>query len=106
MDVTSWVIATFTIVIAISTGIYTWVTWRLLKQSRNAFLADVVFRMLRKHDEIAKTSRDSKKSSAEIMFYYTDLTDMLEYISKDLAKTFREIIAHKARKAEIREEGW
>ncbi len=53
MEMSSWVIAAFTIVLAVTTIVYTTVTWRLLKrsekafkQSRTAFLVSVLDRMM------------------------------------------------------------
>lgn len=45
------IIAFFTVILVVTTVIYTWVTSKLLKEAKNAFLADMVVRFMEMHLE-------------------------------------------------------
>ena len=91
MDVASGIIAAFTVVIAISTGIYTWVTWRLWKQTRDAFLVDMVSRMYQHIRKVALEAKDLEEAK-EALGYYKGMTTVVRHIDKKIAKELERVL--------------
>lgn len=86
---TNIVIAGFTGVLVLNTGIYTWVTYRLLKQSKNALLADTVFRIAECYlRDLAEKLRVTTEAKEKI----TGKTDVEGYLKLASAsvESFRE----------------
>ena len=81
IDNSGAVVAVFTIVLAVTTIIYVTVSWKLLKQSRNAFFADMVLRVM----EIYRSATKEMVKKGE-----TD-SSMLEGWTEGLSKAFIEV---------------
>ena len=64
IDNSGGVVAVFTIVLAVTTIMYVVVTARLLKQSKNAFLVDIVLRAMEAFWERMKVMRTKEKKEA------------------------------------------
>ena len=64
IDNSGAVIAVFTIVLAITTIIYVVVSWKLLKQSKNAILADIILRVVGAFRKEVKEIKKGEEISA------------------------------------------
>ncbi|GAI86667.1 unnamed protein product [marine sediment metagenome] len=64
IDNSGGVIAVFTVVLAFTTIIYVVVSAKLLKQSRNALLADITLRVMETYWETAKEMRNLERKKA------------------------------------------
>lgn len=63
------VVAVFTVVLAVTTVIYVVVSWKMLKQSRNALLADMIVKLMEIHRSDRKEEKDMEHGWAK---GYTD----------------------------------
>jgi len=64
IDNSGAVIAVFTIVLAITTIIYVVVSWKLLKQSKNAILADIILKVVGAFRKEVKEIKKGEEISA------------------------------------------
>lgn len=85
VNIADWFLVAFTIVIAGSTIVYTVGAWRLLKQARNAFLADVLIRTLQTAWEMHKKTGPT---STAYWKYVDGVKDAVRGVDQKLGRDF------------------
>lgn len=84
-----WIMVVFTGVIGVATVAYVVVTWKLLRQTKSAFLGDMICQMVSYASNVSRKKSKIEAVKLDIVPFELGLTKALSSLDKELGKDFK-----------------